>query len=190
MKGPDAARFGADDYVTWAMAALCDAADQPGHGFRWPVVASVGEDGAPQARMLVLREARREPPGVVFFTDARSAKVTQWQRAPRAALTCYAPEARVQLRASAQVTVHQNDAVTLHHFAQLKTHHTVEYRGVLAPGSIIGDPALLDHQDEAHFAVVAMALLSLDILHLAEAGHRRVQAHWRVDGWSACFVAP
>jgi pyridoxamine 5'-phosphate oxidase len=59
-------------------------------------LASVGPDGAPSARMVLLKGFDEQ--GFVFFTDYRSQKGTELEQNPRAALVFYWSELERQIR--------------------------------------------------------------------------------------------
>lgn len=91
-----------------AWTALVDAAAEPGP-FSLGYFGTVGLDGAPQVRAVIIRGADVEAGSVVFATNASSAKVAQLEREPRAALTFFDSEAQVQLRMTGEATVTTDD---------------------------------------------------------------------------------
>jgi pyridoxamine 5'-phosphate oxidase len=63
-------------------------------------LATVGDDGAPSARVVLLKGFDER--GFVFFTDYRSQKGQELERNPRAALVLYWPELERQVRITGQ----------------------------------------------------------------------------------------
>jgi len=64
-------------------------------------VATVGEDGRPQSRMVLLKEVNAQ--GFVFFTNYHSRKGRALAARPYAALTFFWPELERQVRAEGRV---------------------------------------------------------------------------------------
>ena len=64
---------------------LAAAAQDPGHGWRRMVLATRSGETA-DARTLVLRELDRDERALLFYTDARSAKVLQIAERPSGTL--------------------------------------------------------------------------------------------------------
>ncbi len=77
---------------------LSRAAVDRRHGWRTPVLATVGADGAPRARTVVLRAVERETRTLRLHTDRRSAKAAEIARNPNVALVFWDARARLQLR--------------------------------------------------------------------------------------------
>lgn len=91
-----------------AWTALVDAAAEPGP-FSLGYFGTVGLDGAPQVRAVIIRGADVEAGSVVFATNAASAKVSELSREPRAALTFFDSDSQVQLRMTGRAAVTQDD---------------------------------------------------------------------------------
>jgi pyridoxamine 5'-phosphate oxidase len=72
-------------------------------------LATVGDNGAPSARMVLLKGFDQR--GFVFFTDYRSQKGIELSRNPRAALVFYWPELERQVRISGRtVTISREES--------------------------------------------------------------------------------
>ena len=80
------------------------AAQQTEHEWRIMVLATV-EDGVAQARSVVLREVTAERRELLFYTDARSAKVAQMQAQPLGTLLCWSKQLGWQLRMRVELRV-------------------------------------------------------------------------------------
>jgi pyridoxamine 5'-phosphate oxidase len=148
-----------------------------------PVVSTVDPDGAPDARIMVLRLIDQENRLAQLHTDRRSGKLLHLAREPRANLLFYDPEIRVQLRLGGSVTVHQDDAVAEAAWARSRKMSRVCYAAEFAPGAAIDDPQhALGHlaaaEGEAgyeNFAVLRFRVDRLEWLSLAAKGHRRAR---------------
>jgi hypothetical protein len=167
-----------------------------------PVVASVGADGAPQARVMVLRKAERATAVLRFHTDARSAKVAALDGGGVVVLA-YHPGQAVQLRVSgvAEVVVEgaDVDAIWAASTPFARRCYMVEAgpgTALAGPGS--GLPADVEGRKpeeaelvpaRANFAIVRVRVTGIDWLHLAQSGHRRA-VFAAADGWCGGWVVP
>src|SRR5690349_17434654 len=79
-------------------AELTHAADTRGHGWRTPVLATVGGSAGCDARVVVLREVQADQRELVFYTDARSPKAAQIEANPAAVMVMWSAELGWQLR--------------------------------------------------------------------------------------------
>jgi hypothetical protein len=150
-----------------------------GHAWRTPALATVGLDGAPELRTVVLREVDPDQHRVVLYTDARSPKVAQLAQEPRASLLLWSADLGWQLKLSLAVTVETTGLGVSSRWARLKMSPSAQdYLSPLPPGSRL-DPAdrqaLPERDSRAHFAVLNTQVLSMDWLQLDRAGHRRAR---------------
>jgi pyridoxine/pyridoxamine 5'-phosphate oxidase len=167
-----------------------------------PVVASVGADGAPDARVMVLRAADRVAATLRFHTDARSPKCAALDGRPVSVLA-YHPGEAVQLRIGGTAQV-LRDGPTVDAIWQAATPFARRcYMVEAAPGSArtaagSGLPADVEGRKptlaelrpaRAHFALVLVSVATIDWLHLAQTGHRR--ARFSVtNGWQGEWLVP
>jgi pyridoxamine 5'-phosphate oxidase len=157
----------------WQELAL--AAHTRGHAWRTPALATLGLDDAPELRTVVLREVDREQQELVIFTDARSPKVAQLTREPRASLLLWSAELGWQLRLGVVITVSTAGLGVSSRWARLKmTPSAQDYLSPLTPGSPLGHPQP-QRDSREHFAVLSAQVLSMDWLDLDRAGHRRAR---------------
>ena len=167
-----------------------------------PVVASVGTDGAPEARVMVLRKAERATGLLRFHTDARSPKVAALHGRPVAVLG-YHPGEAVQLRLTGAAEVvcdgPEVDAIWAQSTEFARRCYMVEAGpGTPLPGPGSGLPADVEGRKpeaaelvpaRANFAIVRVQVTRLDWLHLAQGGHRRA-VFSAGDGWQGGWVVP
>lgn len=167
-----------------------------------PVVASVGADGAPEARVMVLRKAERATGLLRFHTDARSPKVAALHGRPVAVLG-YHPGEAVQVRLTGVAEVVREgpevDAIWAQSTEFARRCYMVEAGpGTPLPGPGSGLPPGVEGRKpeaaalvpaRANFAIVKIAVTRLDWLHLAQAGHRRA-VFTAADGWQGGWVVP
>jgi pyridoxamine 5'-phosphate oxidase len=147
------------------------------------VVATVDPDGAPDARIMVLRLIDRERRLAQLHTDRRASKLRHLARDPRASLLFYDPEIRMQLRLAGSVTTHQDDAVAEAAWSRSRRMSRVCYAAELAPGAAIDAPeSALGHLAAAdgstgfeNFTVLRFQIDRLEWLSLSAKGHRRAR---------------
>lgn len=168
-------------------------------GMHTPVVVSVGIDGRPHGRTVVLRHVDADRRTARFHTDLRSGKVEEYRRNPAVEMVAYEPAQRIQLRLGGSVQIHHDDDVADAAWAGSQIPSRECYRQSARPGSTGYDPnelaALSIDDGRANFAAVELHVRSIEWLFLAHTGHRRARFSWpdTSDGdrsVSATWLAP
>ncbi|MGJ3264050.1 MAG: pyridoxamine 5'-phosphate oxidase family protein [Salinarimonas sp.] len=156
--------------------------------YHTPCVATIGLDGRPRQRTVVLRGVEPATARLRFHTDARTEKVAELRQDPRIALHAYDPSGKLQIRVEGRATLHGDDAVAEQSWRATRMASRGVYATDPAPGSALDEPGGYRlPEDEgailagrAHFRVVEIAAESLETLWLAHDGHRR--ARFVLDG--------
>ncbi len=162
--------------------------------FRTPTIATVGPDGGPRIRTMVLRRFEPAARRLTLHTDRRATKLSEIDHQPRVAVHVYDARAAVQVRLSARAAVHVADDLAREAWeAGAPSSHTC-YAVNPAPGTVVAapPPAATD-QDAgfANFAVLALTFDTLEWLWLYHGGHRRARFAWADDGsHSASWLVP
>ena len=158
------------------------------HEWRTPVLATVGLDGLPGARTVVLRQADARSTCLAFYSDSRSPKVAELMAAPHASFVFWSKRLSWQLRVQAHMTVQTSGPQVSEVWERVRQSAAAgDYLAAAAPGALLADasafqaPAGLQH----HLAIVTAQVLAIDWLELARAGHRRAVLtsttfEWRV----------
>ncbi len=164
---------------------LVQAVHSRGHAWRVGVLATrSGEDA--DARNVVLREIDHDERALLFYTDARSAKVAQAEAHPRGMLVLWSAELGWQLRLQVQLEVATSGLAVSSRWAQIKlTPAAHDYLSPLPPGSPLLKP-VPERGSRDHFAVVRAVVSSADWLELHADGHRRA----RFDAQGRHWLAP
>ena len=170
---------------------LTAAAAQRSAPFRTPAVATAGIDGAPQVRVVVLREVDSIAWTLAFHTDVRSAKYGELLNTKSVAWLFYDPAAAVQVRAIGVASIHTDDDVADRSWASAALASRAAYASAVVPGAIIDAPrAAVYLEDEAqgevgrpNFCVVRCQIREFDVLQLDPAGHRRARVTAGVAQW-------
>lgn len=187
----------------WAL--LAEGVRNSDHGFHLPALASVGEDGRPGLRTVVLRALDRNARELHFHTDARSPKLRALQGEPRVALLLYDAAEQTQLRIDAVASVHRGDALAGRAWKQSRLSSRRCYLQSAAPGTPLPaagsslPPALerrlpSRRESEAgrdNFAVVVCRIQAIDWFYMSDQGQRRACFTWDRQGCLAAdWLAP
>lgn len=166
------------------------------HAFHTPSLASIGQDGTPLARTVVLRGFDAAARTLRFHTDARSAKVGEFAADPRCALHLYDATAQIQLRLAGQIAIHGQDALADTAWAASRPMSRVIYAlpPDAGPGTPLGAPLPAPTDPEAgrpYFRVLVMRMTHLEWLWLAASGHQRAAFAWDDTGaLSSSWLVP
>ena len=162
--------------------------------FHTPTLATIGADGAPAMRTLVLRGFDPATRTLRLHTDARSGKVAELARDPRCALHLYDPAAKLQLRLAGRAAVHGGDTVAEAGWAASRDFSRMCYAITPAPGTMVDAPPPAPRDAEAGrgvFRVILLRFDRLEWLELVAAGHRRARFSWEGDGApESCWLVP
>ena len=186
--------------------ALGRAAKDRRSPWHTPMLATVGADGAPQARVLVLREVNRAGRLLRLHSDSRTPKVAQIAADPRVSVLLYDAGARLQLRIAGVARAESDGAVAARAWGDAnlfarRCYTAPEAPGALADGPISGLPPELERrepteaeslQGRANFSVILIEIERMEFLHLAVTGHRRGAFDWHAEHqrWSGYWLVP
>ncbi|MEE2834475.1 MAG: pyridoxamine 5'-phosphate oxidase family protein [Myxococcota bacterium] len=157
----------------------------PGHT---PTVASIGPDGAPRQRTVVLRGCDVQARTLMFHTDARSPKWQQLGADPRVAMHFYFPKPKLQYRVQGIAQLEHGTPATQAKWDSMNSSARDCYRVQTAPGTPIPAPRSRKQETAGAlggypaFARIHVHVASIDWLYLAAVGHRRAQFVWAEDG--------
>lgn len=170
-----------------------------------PVVASVDEHGAPQQRVMILRDFDTTTRELRFHTDIRSGKIHQIREKSKTSVLVYDESAKVQIRLSGFASVGDvatSDVAWRGSTAFARRCYLVEN----APGSLAEAPTsglpvwIAGKQPEEkdlipareNFAAILITIDVMEWLYLANAGHRRARWHWdeQIQSWSGNWLVP
>jgi pyridoxine/pyridoxamine 5'-phosphate oxidase len=151
--------------------------------FHSPMAATIGLDGQPRARVVILRGCEPAERFLRFHTDRRSDKIAELIRQPCIGLTAYDAAAKVQVRVEGQASLHWDDAVADQAWEGSRVFSRICYGAEPGPGRELAGPgAFRLPADEAeiaagraNFCAVRIIVERLEWLHLAHEGHRRAR---------------
>ena len=154
------------------------------HEWRTPVLATVGCDGSPNARTIVLRKVDSNQQTLCFYTDARSAKVSEITKEPKAVLAFWSGRLNWQLRVKVEISV-ATDGPEIQALWQRiqQSASAADYMASASPGTERpeGYSSAQTLSDDHHFALLNAQVLQMDWLELGRGGHRR--ASMSADTW-------
>lgn len=164
-----------------------------------PTVATIGCDGGPRLRTVILRAASPENWTLRFHTDNRSDKMRELASDNRISLLAYDQGSKIQIRVEGRAAVHTDDAVAEAAWGNSRSFSQICYGSTPAPGQVIAEgnafclPAAGTDdvaQGRANFAAVQVHVTSLEWLYLAHAGHRRARYVRTADRVESAWLAP
>ncbi|MBK0397959.1 pyridoxamine 5'-phosphate oxidase family protein [Limibaculum sp. M0105] len=157
-------------------------------------VATLGHQGWPELRTVILREVDEPARRVAFHTDRRSAKAAEIAADGRVALHLWDTRAELQLRLWGQAALETEGSAVEAAWSKLTTRQRDVYGAPHAPGAVLSAP---DEADPPHagadargaFALVQVTIARFEWLQLRGAGHRRARFDWRKE-WQGRWLAP
>jgi hypothetical protein len=160
--------------------------------------ATVGVNGNPKVRTIVLRDVNENLARLAFHTDIRSEKVRELRERPAISMHGYDAERLVQLRLEGVATCVTDEAEKLAVWNSSRPRTLILYRSPTASGSVIEDPAQAAAMDAAdptsgyeNFCLVHVSVQHVDYLDLSSEPHHRAQFQLRDQGaFEGRWVAP
>ena len=176
----------------------------PRVGSHLPVLATVGLDGTPQARTVVLRGFDVKTRQAYFFTDCRTQKMAELEKQPVAVLQMYDHAQKIQLQLRGTVSVHHGDDVAERFWQTTRMHSRRAYLVDPAPGQPISSPgnglpkdlsyrAPSPAESEAgkpYYTVLSLHVTELTWLYLAPFNQRRAVFQWSGEQLEAGWQVP
>jgi pyridoxamine 5'-phosphate oxidase len=163
----------------WALLER-GAADRR-HGFHHPAVSTLGADGRPKARIVILRAAQQGEKSLRFHTDIRTPKWQELAINPHIAFLFYDEAQRVQLRVEGVATLHAGNETARAAWLSSQSMSRVCYGVAPAPGTEIvdADHYVLPARDETatigyeNFGAVVTHVESIEWLFLKQSHNQR-----------------
>lgn len=169
-------------------------------------VGTVDETGAPQLRIMILRDASRDTRTLRFHTDLRSIKAAQVRNNGATSVLIYDMSAKLQIRMSGQAQLLPIGDVADAAWSNSTPFARRCYMAEAAPGTPLDQPSsglpkwiqgkkpdeaqLADYRP--NFATMLVEIQSVEWLYLANAGHRRACWQWQdaQKSWQGTWLVP
>jgi hypothetical protein len=171
-----------------------------------PTVGTVDETGAPQVRIMILRDASRDARTLRFHTDLRSIKAAQVRNNGATSVLFYDMSAKLQIRMSGQTQLLPIGDVADTAWSNSTPFARRCYMAEAAPGLPIAGPSsglpewiqgkkpdeaqLADYRQ--NFSTMLVEIQSVEWLYLANPGHRRARWQWQdaQKSWQGNWLVP
>lgn len=156
--------------------ALARATQDRHHEWRTPVLATVGKDGAPNARTVVLRHADAKLGLLHIYTDSRSPKALELADQPNALLVFWSKRLNWQLRVRVAMSVQASGPEVETLWQRVSQSAAAgDYLSATAPGDALTaePPEPKESVPKHHLAILRAEVQEIDWLELARSGHRR-----------------
>jgi hypothetical protein len=171
-----------------------------------PTVGTVDETGAPQLRIMILRDASRDARTLRFHTDLRSIKAAQVRNDGATSVLFYDMSAKLQIRMSGQTQLLPIGDVADTAWSNSTPFARRCYMAEAAPGLPIAGPSsglpewiqgkkpdeaqLADYRQ--NFSTMLVEIQSVEWLYLANPGHRRARWQWQdaQKSWQGNWLVP
>lgn len=161
-----------------------------------PALATVGTDGRPEVRTVVLRAFDPASSTLMIHTDIRSGKIQELTTQPKAALHVYDPAREAQFRLACHVTLHRSGAVHERAWADKQQSSRVYYTVSATPGRPIAAPEDAEFAGgsgdagKENFAVLEVEIQGIEWLYIGSHGHRRARFQWNGNAWEGTWLVP
>ncbi|MAN61705.1 MAG: pyridoxamine 5'-phosphate oxidase [Parvibaculum sp.] len=189
--------------TTWR-EMLLGAVSERTHPFKKPVLTTIGLNGGPKARIIILRDLDLEGRSIRLHTDARSDKVAEIGKNPNVMLAFYDPAQEIQIQVSGDATVHRHDTYADAAWRGAAPSSRRAYLAEWEPGTPLSGPASglpADvegkipseerlEQGRSNFAAIRMVFEQVDWLFLSPTGNRRARFVVKSNNWTGTWLAP
>ncbi|MEL7464606.1 MAG: pyridoxamine 5'-phosphate oxidase family protein [Pseudomonadota bacterium] len=163
--------------------------------------ATIGVDGRPRVRTVVIRRFDRDGGGIWFNTDLRSPKAAEIDADRRISVLAYDRDGGFQMRVEGEAILHRDGGAKAAAWTASAARSRICYRHAYGPSDALDDPANGDPTEAMrapvdadagfeNFGAVEVRMETMDVLDLAGSGHRRA-LFTRADGaWTGRWLAP
>lgn len=171
-----------------------------------PVVGTIGKDGLPRQRVMILRALDWDRRTIRFHTDWRTEKVEELASNSAASVLIYEPKSKIQLRLSGKAAVHATGSAVDAAWNEATLFARRCYLAETAPGSMSDNPqsglplwveGRAPSEEEVapareNFAILLFEFNQIEWLYLANKGHRRARWEWNSadHGWLGNWLVP
>ena len=162
---------------------LLKAVTKGGHGFKIPVLASIDKEMCPRARRMVIRHFFQESREVVFYTDARSDKIDEFEHNNAAELALWSKQEGLQLRLQSRVFINSYQEFKDNYDIIPEIDGKKDYKTELAPGTEISQPDIaLTGDEKQNFRALICKFHDLEWLYLGSDRNIRALIGWDSQG--------
>ncbi len=156
-------------------------------------------NGTVNLRTVVLRRVEPDAKQLIFYTDARSAKMTDLEVNAGISWLFYDGADKVQIRLSGTAIIHNRDEVAAYYWDKVKPAGRRSYQAIPGPSTSVTEATDgLEHLNKNshpdggydNFTVVITQVDVLEWLCLNDTGHRRAQFRLLDGSWKGQWLIP
>ena len=178
-----------DQILQEIKAELTNGHSKKRHPFRYFTLAT-SHEGSPRQRTVVLRKILPDL-NILFYTDARSAKVEDFKDNSQVSALFYHPKKLMQLRVEGKAQKITDPKQLKQYWNNIQESSKKDYITERAPGSPIKNPDNVDYlEEEHHFCAVKIVPKSIEYLRLKRPNHLRIQFKKTEGEWNGEFLVP
>jgi 3-hydroxyisobutyrate dehydrogenase len=192
------------DMAGLALALPKEGVENARSPLRKPAFATLTEEGGPAVRTVFLRGMEAGSRRLTAFTDARSCKVAELERDPRAALLFYDPLSDIQVRLTGRSAIHRTGELVGRAWESAAPSSRRAYLVTAPPGSPSAAPVSglpedvegiippLERLEEGrlNFALLEFIFEEADVVVLSRTGHRRARIRFSADAARGAWLVP
>jgi hypothetical protein len=184
-----------DTIYRHAWDCLCIEVDHGANPFRLMQFATVGLNGFPRVRTVVLRRADRGAGTLTFHTDIRSDKFAELQVNPRVSLVGMDTIRNVQIRIEGEAVLFTDGSERKSAWDASRKYSKRLYQGGTPPGTPIEAPPqvylnTMSGQGFEHFCLVVVSIRQMEWLDLSTDIHQRALCRRTGSIWHCQWIAP
>ena len=158
------------------------------HPFRYPSLASI-RNSIPEQRTVVLRDTTSEF-DLIFYTDFRSNKITDFQKNANASVLFYNHKKLLQVKVCGVVKMITSGKEYDEYWSKVQGKSTKDFITQKAPGTIIKNPDLVEYkEDNHHFCLLKLVPEKIEYLRLKRPNHIRAE-FTKANNWQGTFLNP
>lgn len=158
------------------------------HPFRYPCLASI-TDETPNLRTVVLRDTTKDFE-LIFFTDNRSVKVSDFEKNPNASVLFYHPKKLLQIKVTGHMKMITSGKAYSDYWNKIQGKSKNDFITKKAPASPIANPDEVEYKEEEHhFCVLKLVPTAIEYLQLKRPNHIRARFE-QSNHWEGQFLNP
>ena len=159
------------------------------HPFRYFTLAT-NTDNKSRLRTVVLRKFLSDS-SLLFYTDARTPKVSEIKDNSNVSALFYHPKKLMQIRVQGKAEIINDPKLLKSYWGSIPEKSRKDYITKSTPGSMIENPDNVDYlDDDNHFCAIKIFPLTIEYLRLKRPNHLRI-LFTNVNGeWDGQFLVP
>ena len=155
---------------------------------RHPTFGTIGLQGMPELRTVVLRQADQKSASLEVHTDLKSAKVKELKSNPNVGIHIWFPKLKLQIRIKAISEIETGKQLKKNGIKFQKDPEFLMEQSQ-SPGTPISAPFI--YEKPANFDRFCVIFLKIDEMDLVHLGVRHTRALFaKKDNWSGTWLAP